>query len=151
MKYLVSILISIFAITSNWATDLSNLKWLAGHWKGKIEQGYMEEYFTTADGGLILGVAKTIQLKKVNFYEFMEIRAEEKKIVFIPYVNGKKQRSFQMQRMSLEEKEVVFMDSLNDFPRKIIYKLLPTKKLQIVLEGKVDNRDKVLEFVLDPQ
>ncbi len=57
--------------------SLSDLKWLAGAWRGNGLGGHCEETWSEAAGGAMIGMFRLLQDDQVVFYEFMRIFEED--------------------------------------------------------------------------
>ena len=53
--------------------ELEELAWIAGDWVGGDEETLIQEQWTTAAGGSMMGMFRLVQGDKVVFYEFMSI------------------------------------------------------------------------------
>tara|TARA_B110001450_G_scaffold12812_1_gene12172 strand:- start:910 stop:1419 length:510 start_codon:yes stop_codon:yes gene_type:complete len=62
--------------------DLSAVKWLSGHWRGEAFGGLIEEIWSPAVGGSMMGAFKLIVENKVQFYEIETISEESGTLVF---------------------------------------------------------------------
>ena len=57
--------------------SLDNIAWLAGHWRGQGLGGAVEEVWTEAAGGQMMGAFRMIKDGQVAFYEIMTIAEHE--------------------------------------------------------------------------
>lgn len=62
--------------------DLSVVKWLSGHWRGQAFGGLIEEVWSPAVGGSMMGAFKLVVENKVQFYEIETISEENGTLVF---------------------------------------------------------------------
>ncbi|NEN24762.1 hypothetical protein G3O08_14750 [Cryomorpha ignava] len=60
---------------------LQDLAWIAGHWKGKAMGGEIEEVWTPALGGSMMGSFKLVADGKVLFYELETITEENETLI----------------------------------------------------------------------
>jgi hypothetical protein len=94
---------------------LSNFPtWMSGSWR----IGNVEEHWTAADGGMMLGMSKTAAAKKTAF-EFLRIAEVDGKLAYIAMPQGKTPTVFPLK--SSEASKVVFENLKHDFPQRIIY------------------------------
>jgi len=61
--------------------DLSVVSWLEGHWKGEAFGGIVEEIWTPALGGSMMGAFKLVVNDKVEFYEMETIMEIDETLV----------------------------------------------------------------------
>jgi hypothetical protein len=64
------------------AADLSVVKWLSGHWRGEAFGGLIEEVWSSAVGGSMMGAFKLVVENEVQFYEIETISEENGTLVF---------------------------------------------------------------------
>lgn len=88
--------------------------WIAGSWR----VGNVEEHWTAADGGMMVGMSKTAGAKKTAF-EFLRIAEVDGKLAYIASPQGKTPTIFPLK--SSEASKVVFENLKHDFPQRIIY------------------------------
>lgn len=62
--------------------NLSVVKWLSGHWRGRAFGGLIEEVWTPATGGSMMGSFKLIVENQVQFYEIETISEENGTLIF---------------------------------------------------------------------
>jgi len=53
--------------------SIEDINWLAGHWQGEAFGGFIEEIWTHARGGAMMGSFRMIIKEKVSFYELMTV------------------------------------------------------------------------------
>jgi hypothetical protein len=56
---------------------LQDVSWIAGHWRGEAFGGQIEEIWSPALGGSMMGSFKMVMKGEVNFYELMHIQEIE--------------------------------------------------------------------------
>jgi hypothetical protein len=101
--------------------------WMAGSWRADN----IEEHWTTADGGLMLGMSKTAG-KKVQF-EFLRIVSDGGKPAYLAMPQAHPATTFAFKSESANR--IVFENLKHDFPQRIIY-WKDGEKLCARIEGK---------------
>ncbi len=100
---------------------LANLAWLAGSWVGVDDKGVtIEEHWTHAHGGSMLGAGRSSKDGKQLFYEFLRIEKRGNDTVFIAMPRGGKATEFA--RVSSEPNSLVVVNEKHDFPKRISYR-----------------------------
>ena len=113
---------------------LQDLAWLTGHWR--IEQGdrQIDEQWMAPAGGLMMGMARTVQDGKVREYEFTLLRQEPNgDILYVASPSKQAETSFKL--TSLRGGEAVFENPQHDFPKKIVYARQADGSLLAAIEG----------------
>lgn len=98
------------------AADLPS--WMSGTWRGEIDGVRMEEHWTDAEGGLMLGLHRDISAKRTSF-EFIRIARQGESLVFLAMPGGKPATAFPLK--SIEANRIVFENLEHDFPQRILY------------------------------
>lgn len=62
--------------------SISDVAWIAGHWKGEALGGVVEELWSPPKGGSMMGSFKLVVDGKTNFYELQTISEQEGTLVF---------------------------------------------------------------------
>jgi hypothetical protein len=113
---------------------LQDFLWLAGHWRIKEADRLVDEQWMAPAGGLMMGMARTIQAGKVREYEFTLLRQEANGDVF--YVaSPSKQTETSFKLTSLRDDVAVFENPQHDFPKKIVYARQADGSLLATVEG----------------
>jgi len=63
------------------AATSADMAWLAGHWTGEGLGGFVEEMWTPARNGVMLGAFRLVRDGKPAFYELMTIVEEDQSLV----------------------------------------------------------------------
>jgi hypothetical protein len=92
--------------------------WMAGTWRSDADGVRMEEHWTTADGGLMLGLHRDISPKKTSF-EFIRIERRGETLVYLAMPGGRPATEFPLK--SASDERIVFENLAHDFPQRIIY------------------------------
>lgn len=118
MRPLILLLSLALALPLCAQSKLDQLAWMSGSWSGTIGGVEMEEIWSTARGGVLIGMHRDISTKRTSF-EFMRIAETSDGIIFFGQPGGNAAVPFRM--IQSEEKRVVFANPAHDFPKRIIY------------------------------
>ena len=100
------------------ATALLFPMFMTGSWSSESNGVRMEEHWTSAAGGVMLGMHRDIG-KKTSF-EFLRIeQAEDGSLVYHAQPSGRPATPFKLK--SISDSKVVFENAEHDFPQRIIY------------------------------
>jgi Domain of unknown function (DUF6265) len=99
---------------------IADVAWIAGAWKGMLGPMQIEERWTPADGGAMLGVSRTIRGGKMVAFEFLRIEERPTGLVYIAQPNGRPPTEFALTRADGES--AVFENPQHDHPKIIRYK-----------------------------
>ena len=111
---------------------LNKLGWLAGKWHIEEHGRVIDEQWTTASGGMMLGVSRTVQGAKTLSFEFLRIVERPDGLVYIAQPEGKPPTEFRL--ASGEGDEWVFENPEHAFPRRIRYKRVSDDSLLARIE-----------------
>jgi len=62
--------------------NISDVAWIAGHWRGEALGGVVEELWSPSLGGSMMGSFKLVSDGATNFYELQTISEESGSLVF---------------------------------------------------------------------
>jgi ketosteroid isomerase-like protein len=100
---------------------LAELAWLSGAWVGKLPGGALvEEHWTSADGGTLIGSGRTVKAGKTEFFEHLRIEARDGKVLYVAQPLGKPATEFE--RMSSPVGQALFANPEHDWPKSIAYR-----------------------------
>lgn len=116
------ILLTVIANASMQTPTIAEVSWIAGDWQtapGGRRQ--IEEHWTKAAGGSMMGVSRTVAGDKTVEFEYLRI---EQRAGGVYYVAHPKARcpgtDFKLTKASATE--AVFENPQHDFPKRIIYR-----------------------------
>jgi hypothetical protein len=118
MRSWLVFVVSAFAAPS---PDLEGLRFMEGDWRGESGKATIEERWTDAAGGMMLGVSRTIASGKTVAFEFLRIEAREGGVFYVAQPNGRPPTDFKLTRAS--GVEAVFENPAHDHPKIIRYRL----------------------------
>ena len=113
--------------------DLAELSWLAGGWRGEMGRAVIEERWTKAAGGMMLGVSRTVVGDKAVGFEFLRIEVRAEGVYYVAQPNGRAGTDFKLTK--LERVSAVFENPEHDHPKIIRYRLGEDGSLTARIEG----------------
>ncbi len=115
------------------AADVQALSWMSGRWAGTQEATEMEEIWTTARGGTLLGLHRDVKGGRTVSFEFLRIEAVPEGLTYFASPQGRPATPFR----AVENKKgrVVFENRQHDFPTRILYWLAEDGTLHARIEG----------------
>src|SRR5215212_7991284 len=95
-------------------------EWMTGSWSGEVRGVKMEEHWTTAAGGLMVGVHRDVQSDSARVsFEFLRIEKRAEGIAYVAMPNGGPATVFPLKSSTAER--IVFENLKHDFPQRITY------------------------------
>lgn len=121
LKLILASLILLTTISVENPT-LADLSWMSGDWQtapGGRRQ--IEEHWTAAAGGSMMGVSRTVAGDKTVEFEYLRIEQREDGIYYVAHPKARcPGTDFKLTRASATE--AVFENPQHDFPKRIIYR-----------------------------
>jgi hypothetical protein len=117
LALLLSLLLAMSLLAES-KVALSDLAWMTGEWGATLDGVEMEETWSTAAGGMLIGMHRDIS-KKGTFFEFLRIVETKDGIVFMAQPSGQPPTPFRLAEAGANN--VVFVNPDNDFPKRILY------------------------------
>ena len=143
---IITLIFTLPAAAQSKPVKLADLGWLAGCWEAsKPDKGFMlSEQWMKPNGGMMVGMGRTIQDGRAADYEFMRIEQTGDSLRFFakPKANPD-ETPFDMIRFS--ESEVAFENPKHDFPQRVIYRRDGTN-LTARIEGTKDGKTRGIDF-----
>ena len=113
---------------------IAKLVWLAGNWRLEKNSELVDEQWMLPAGGVMLGMARSIEKGKIREFAFLQIReGPGGSLFFVRQVSGQKEAAFQVK--ALTENSVVFENQLQDYPQTVSYSLQPDGSVVAAIEG----------------
>jgi hypothetical protein len=100
-------------------TTVAALSWMAGSWGGTQGPAEMEEHWTTAKGGSMIGMHRDVVKGRTISFEFLRIEEQDGRLVYLASPNGQPATPFRL--VEAGPARAVFANPKHDFPQRIIY------------------------------
>jgi Domain of unknown function (DUF6265) len=150
MRYSVarsSLAVAILSVISS-ATALAQspapvdtLRWMSGCWTLSRGTRVTDEMWMVPRGGVMLGVARTVNAGQVRETEFSRIFAAHDTLVYAAAPSGQAGTQFRSKRVA--PGEVVFENLAHDFPKRIAYRAVPPDSLHAYIEGATEGQGRI--------
>jgi hypothetical protein len=98
---------------------LESLTWMVGSWSGPYDDRSIEEHWSPARAGMMLGTNRTIAFGRVVHFEFLQIEATDDGIFYRAWPQAQPPASFRLTDAS--RSRAVFANPNHDYPSRIIY------------------------------
>lgn len=113
---------------------LADISFLTGCWAGTMGSLEVEEQWTEASGGVMLGTTRFIRGGRVVDWEFGRFIEDDRGVTLWPYPKGEiSEHGFPLVRT---EDEYVFENLRHDFPVRIIYVRVGETAVSPRIEGR---------------
>lgn len=138
------LLLPVFTLLFQTTANIEQLSWISGCWEGRGPNRVYNEQWMKPDGGLMMGMSRTVVGGKATEFEFLQIRQQDAGIFYIAKPSGQAEASFKLIRGS--DREAVFENPAHNFPQRIIYRLQPDGSLLARIEGKTNGAERGIDF-----
>ena len=126
------------------AATLNELAWLAGCWEGAQGDRRFEEVWLAPDAGTMIGMGRTVAGGRTLAHEFLQIRSDGDRLVYIALPSGQAETIFTAVVISADR--IVFENPDHDFPQRIAYQRESDGSLLAWIEGERDGQRRRIEF-----
>jgi hypothetical protein len=123
---IVSVVISVLTMAEGHASgqtappsSVSALSWMAGSWGATIDGVDMEEHWTTAKGGTLVGMHRDVAKGRTVSFEFLRVEEQNGGLVYLASPRGAPPTPFRL--VEAGATRAVFANPQHDFPQRIIY------------------------------
>src|SRR5215831_2423813 len=118
---------------------LAPVSWMAGDWETRDVTPYVEEHWSRAAGGSMLGNSRAIKDGRMVEFEFLRIEARGDGIFYMPQPSGKPAVDFKFTPTT--NNEAVFVNPGHaDRLKKIIYRKNADGTLEARIEGEKNGK-----------
>ncbi|WP_421789986.1 DUF6265 family protein [Hyphobacterium sp.] len=113
-----------------WMEEQGSLAWIEGHWRRESEGRVSEEIWTNGEGGLYLGVNRSIRDGQARAFEYMRIVNTDEGMQYCAQPGGGEavcfrywggEAGFNMETREPFTGQAVFVNPDHDFPQRIVY------------------------------
>jgi hypothetical protein len=115
-------------------TKLYQLSWLAGDWRMERADGYTEECWLPAQGGVMLGLGFSVDAEKMKSFEYLRIETRGDSLVYVASPNGEGP-SIEFSLTDLTLTGVLFENPDHSFPNWICYQLVSPESVVATIGG----------------
>ena len=123
---------------------ISDVAWIAGAWTGTAGPVTIEERWTPAAGGAMLGVSRTIKDSKMVAFEFLRIVERNGGLVYIAQPNGRPPTEFTL--TAFDGQSATFENPAHDFPNTIRYAKRADGGLDATISGQAGQKSQTFTF-----
>ena len=127
--------VSAHAASAADAINAASLEWLEGSWTGETEGIAMEEHWTSAKSGTLLGMHRDVTAGRMSSFEFLRIETTSQGTFYFASPRSSAPVAFKLVESSPHK--AVFENRAHDFPQRILYWLDATDTLHARVEGKI--------------
>ena len=107
--------------------------WLAGCWQSVSGTRTTFEFWSPADGGLMLGGSRTVSAGQTRAFEHLRLRRDGEAFVYTAIPSGQKETEFRS--TSISDTMFVVENPAHDFPTKISYRRVTADSVVAVVQG----------------
>jgi len=120
------------------------LAWLAGCWKGSVNQRDFREQWLPFEGGTLVGAGQQVMKGKMQDYEYLRIEARFDGVVFSQFGADRKETSFRLESTTTDGNDTIFTfaNTASTFPARLVYRRGADGWLYETIEGGVGGKDK---------
>jgi hypothetical protein len=140
---LLTLLASVGAGAEPEPHGIERLSWLQGCWESTAAGRTVEEIWSGARGGSMLGMSRTVQRGELTSYELVVVRERGGDLVYIAHPSG--QPSAEFLSTAVSDNSVVFGNPKHDFPQRIGYERKGAQ-LHAWIEGTQDGRTRRIDY-----
>jgi Domain of unknown function (DUF6265) len=126
------------------AADVSALSWMAGCWRQESSGRVVDEVWMAPRGDGMLGMSRTVAKGRIVEHEFLQIRVQEGRLVYVAKPSRQPEATFTA--VAASAREVIFENPAHDFPQRILYRLQPDGNLAARIEGTEKGQTRGIDF-----
>ena len=119
------------------AGPVGPLAWLAGCWKGSVNQRDYREQWLPFEGGMLVGAGQQTMKGKMQDYEFLRIEARFDGVVFSQFGADRKETQFRLETTTTDGNDTIFAfaNTARTYPARLLYRRGADGWLYETIEG----------------
>jgi hypothetical protein len=131
-------------------SPLAPLAWLAGCWRGTVNQREFREHWLPLRGDLLVGAGHTVAGARTQDFEFVRIEPRKDGVYYVTLPSGQKEAAFRLDRRETDGADTffTFVNPAHDFPQEIVYRRGSEGWLYIHVQGKLKGEDRRIIYPL---
>ena len=132
--------------------EIEKASWILGNWENKSDTTLLSETWEQLNDSTFISTTFYIQDKKDTLhYEVISLVEDEKGIlIYDANVKGENNdEPVSFQKLIDNDSLLQFENPKNDYPKKIIYKKLPSNKMEISISGLENGKNSTSKYVLN--
>jgi hypothetical protein len=123
---------------------IADVGWLAGDWVVTQGRATIEERWSSAAGGAMLAVSRTIKDDRLAAFEYLRIIQRDGGLVYVAQPNGRPPTEFVLTAVTADS--ATFENPAHDFPKMIRYTRRSDGSLEARVSGSGGDRPQVFVF-----
>jgi len=127
---------------------LAQFAWLAGCWKGAVNQREFREVWLPARGDLMVGVGHNALPNRTVSYELLKLEPRPDGVFYVATPSGQKEVPFKLTASTKEGPDELFLftNASNPFPQQILYRRGTGGWLYVEVAGKVKEKNEKVVY-----
>jgi hypothetical protein len=103
---------------------LAPLAWLAGCWRGTVNEREFEERWLPLRGGMLVGAAQQVSGGRMQDYEYMRLESRAGDVYFAQFSGDRNEVSFRLASTTTDKGDTVFTfaNTTAAFPARLVYR-----------------------------
>lgn len=123
---------------------LAAFAWLAGCWRGEVNQREFREHWMPLRGGLLIGTSHTVNAGESQDFDYLRLERRPDGVYYVTMPQGKSPVVFKYEGASGDEGDsaFVFAASGDGFPKRIVYRRGEEGWLYVHVEGVLNGAER---------
>lgn len=123
---------------------LAEFAWLAGCWRGTVNQREFREHWMPLRGNLMLGTGHNVAGGLTQDYEYIRLEPRADGVHYVAAPSGQKEAAFRFVGREMDGPDAIyaFTNPAHDFPQRIAYRRGSEGWLYVHVEGKLKGEER---------
>lgn len=128
------------AATSEQGVDsgpLAQLAWLAGCWRGMVNQREFREHWLPLRSSIMVGAGQSVMRGRMLDYQYLRLEPRPDGVYFSQFSGDRRETSFRLASTTVDNKDTIFTfaNTGEGFPARLIYRHASEGWLYQTIEG----------------
>jgi hypothetical protein len=123
---------------------LADFAWLAGCWRGTVNQREFREHWMPLRGNLMLATGHTVAGNRTQDFEYIRLEPRGDGVFYVAAPSGQKEAAFRFAERTMDGTDAIytFVNPEHDFPQRIVYRRGSEGWLYVHVEGKLKGEER---------
>jgi hypothetical protein len=123
---------------------LAPLAWLAGCWRGMVNQREFREHWLPLRSSVMVGAGQSVMRGRMLDYQFLRLEPRPDGVYFSQFSGDRRETSFRLASTTVDNKDTIFTfaNTAEGFPARLIYRHASEGWLYQTIEGTMNGSER---------
>ena len=127
---------------------LAPLAWLAGCWRGMVNQREFREHWLPLRSSVMVGAGQSVMRGQMLDYQYLRLEPRPDGVYFSQFSGDRRETSFRLATTTVDNKDTIFTfaNTSEGFPARLIYRHASGGWLYQTIEGTLNGNERTVIY-----